>query len=349
MVDGVSRRWDLKVKKNDANPIIVSVVMPIYNEEKYIKKCIDSLFKQSFPRKKMEWIFVDGMSKDKTKPIIKQYIEEYPHLIKVFDNPDKTVPYAMNIGIKNSIGKYIVRLDAHAEYPEDYIDKCVYYLDVTDADNVGGIAETHSRTPIGDIIAKMLSSRFGVGNSSFRTNGSSGYVDTVPFGAFRREVFEKYGYYDERLTRNQDNEMNYRIRKNGGKIYLARDIHFIYYCRDTISGIIDMALKNGAWNIVTMKLCPGSMGIRHFIPLLFVLSLVGLPILGFFNNVFFYLLILELFLYGSLDCLFSVKASNSLNDFFWLMLLYPVFHISYGLGSIKGIVLCMTKKYGGVF
>lgn len=337
------------MKKNDANPIIVSVVMPIYNEEKYIVKCIDSLFKQSFPKEKMEWIFVDGMSKDKTKSIINQYIEKYPHLIRVFDNPNKTVPYAMNIGIKKSIGKYIVRLDAHAEYSTDYIEKCVYYLDTTDADNVGGIAETRSKTAMGSTIAKMLSTKFGVGNSDFRTNGSSGYVDTVPFGAFRREVFEKYGYYDERLTRNQDNEMNYRIRKNGGKIYLSSDINFVYYCRDSIRGITDMALKNGAWNIVTMKLCPGSMGARHFIPLLFVLSIVGLITLGFFYSAFFYLLLLELLLYVSLDCWFSIKPACSVYEFSLLMLLYPMFHIYYGLGSIKGIMLCMTKKYGGIF
>ena len=100
----------------------------------------------------------------------------------------------------------------------------------------------------------MLSTQFGIGNSEFRTNGESGYVDTVPFGAFRREVFEKWGGYDVRLTRNQDNEMNYRIRKNGGKSYLANDVRFSYYCRDSVSGICDMALKNGMWNIITMKL-----------------------------------------------------------------------------------------------
>lgn len=145
-----------------------------------------------------------------------------------------------------------------------------------DADNVGGVAETKANGFVGNCIAKMLSSRFGVGNSEFRTNGKSGYVDTVPFGAFRREVFSKYGGYDERLVRNQDNEMNYRIRKNGGKIYLADDIHLSYYCRDSIKGISDMAKKNGMWNVITMKLCPGAMGIRHFVPLVFVLSIIGL-------------------------------------------------------------------------
>ncbi len=214
--------------------VIVSVVMPIYNEEKYIKGCVESLLTQDYPQNQMEWIFVDGGSTDRTKELLAEYQEQYADLIRVFDNPRKTVPFAMNIGIAQSKGKYIVRLDAHAEYDKDYVSKCVYYLDTTDADNVGGVAETKSRGEIGQSIALMLSSKFGVGNSQFRTNGESGYVDTVPFGAFRREVFTKYGGYDERLTRNQDNEMNFRIRKNGGKIYLSRDIRLAYYCRDSI-------------------------------------------------------------------------------------------------------------------
>ncbi|MBR6726261.1 MAG: glycosyltransferase family 2 protein, partial [Clostridia bacterium] len=192
--------------------VVVSVVMPVYNEEKYIKKCIESLICQDYPLDRMEWIFVDGMSTDRTVELIKEYAEKYPNLIFVYPNPNKIVPYAMNIGIEKSKGRYIVRLDAHADYAKDYISKCVYYLEHTDAENVGGVAETKSAGFMGNAIAKMLSSKFGVGNSQFRTNGASGYVDTVPFGAFRREVFSKYGGYDERLVRNQDNEMNYRIR-----------------------------------------------------------------------------------------------------------------------------------------
>lgn len=325
--------------------VTVSVIMPIYNEEKYIKDCVESLLTQDYPKDEMEWLFVDGGSVDRTKEILAGYQEQYSDLIKVFDNPNKTVPYAMNIGIANSRGKYIVRLDAHAEYNKDYISKCIYYLDTTDADNVGGVAETKSKGEIGQSIALMLSSQFGVGNSQFRTNGKNGYVDTVPFGAFRREVFSKYGGYDERLTRNQDNEMNFRIRKNGGKIYLSRDIKLAYYCRDSISGIAKMALINGRWNVITMRLCPGSMGIRHFVPLAFVLSLFVLGIGSIFIPIARWLLVLELILYLMLDIIFSIKQAGTIKEFIHLIVLFPIFHISYGLGSLKGISCLCSKEY----
>jgi len=325
--------------------IFVSVIMPIYNEEKYIVDCIESLLQQDYPIENMEWIFVDGGSNDNTKELMHMYIKRYPNLIKLMDNPHKTVPYAMNIGINAAAGEYIIRLDAHAEYENDYIKKCVYYLNTTDADNVGGVAETKGRGFVGRIIAKMLSSKFGVGNSQFRTNGKSGYVDTVPFGAFRKEVFHKFGGYDERLTRNQDNEMNYRIRKNGGKIYMAEDIHLTYYCRDIIKGISKMAMQNGKWNVITMKLCPGAMGIRHFIPLIFVLSVLGLMILGCFWNIFLKLLGLELLIYFSLDMLFSIKIANSFREAILLFALFPIFHVTYGVGSFVGITKVLKREF----
>ena len=318
--------------------IVVSVVLPIFNEEKYIEDCILSLLEQDYPKDMMEWIFVDGGSVDKTKEIISDFMHRFPELIKIYNNFKKTAPYAMNIGIKAAKGEYIIRLDAHSEYTSNYISKCVHYLETTDADNVGGIAETKGKGFIGKGIALMLSSKFGVGNSQFRTYGKSGYVDTVPFGAFRREVFKKYGMYDERLTRNQDNEMNYRIRKNGGKIYLADDIRFTYYCRDSIKGIVDMAAQNGKWNIITMKLSPGSMGIRHFVPFLFLLSLMVLPILALLSPLFLYLLLLEVSLYLFFDLVFSVKSATKLVYIPILLILFPIFHLAYGFGSLKGFI-----------
>lgn len=318
--------------------IVVSVVIPVRNEERFISECLDSLLKQTYPKDQMEWIIVDGKSDDSTWEVLESYRSLNPELIILASNPQKTAPCAMNIGIDASRGKYIVRLDAHAEYPTDYIEKCVHYLETDDADNVGGLAITRGKTPLGETIAKMLSSPFGVGNSQFRIGGKSGYVDTVPFGAFKREVFETLGGYNERLVRNQDNEMNHRIRSNGGKIYLASDINFTYYCRDTLKGIIRMAFDNGKWNVLTSKIVPGTMGWRHFVPLVFVFSLVFLIIASFPLPAARLVLALELVAYILCDVYFSKKAASGIKDFFVLLGLHPLFHISYGLGSMVGLI-----------
>lgn len=321
----------------DMSQLQVSVVMPLYNEEKYILGCVESMLRQDYPKENMEWLFVDGGSSDRTKQILKSYQEKYPELIKIYDNPHKTVPYAMNIGIENAVGKYIIRLDAHAEYADNYFSKCVQYLDETGADNVGGVMETKSRGVMGTAIAGVVSSKFGVGNSQFRTNGKSGYVDTVPFGAFRREVFENYGGYDVRLTRNQDNELNYRIRKNGGKIYLANDINLSYYCRDSLWGICQMAFGNGKWTILTSKFCPGTMGVRHFIPFVFVLSLILGTVLSVFFAPVRWLFLAELLLYLLLDVVFSIRDAKKAKYIPLMILFFPCFHISYGIGSVVGL------------
>ncbi|HAT4248991.1 glycosyltransferase family 2 protein [Clostridium perfringens] len=328
--------------------VSVSVIIPIRNEERYIKKCLESLMNQDFSKNDMEIIFVDGLSEDRTVEILTEYIEKYSGLISVLENKNKTVPYGMNIGIKKSKGKFIIRMDAHSEYNNDYISKCVYFLNNTKADNVGGVAETKSKGFVGKAIAMMLSSPFGVGNSSFRINGKDGYVDTVPFGAFKRDVFDKYGFYDERLTRNQDNEMNYRIRKNGGLIYLSNDIKLTYYSRDTLKGIGNMAFKNGMWNIITYYLCPGSMSVRHFIPLVFVTSIIGSIIfkLIFWNSVLNYFFLFEFLIYILIDLVFAIKIGkeNGLKFIPVLLLLFPYFHIIYGIGSIWGILKIFKDK-----
>lgn len=316
--------------------IIVSVIMPVYNEENYIKNCIESLLMQDYPKENMEWIFVDGNSKDNTKKIISEYADNYPDLIKVLDNPDKIVPYAMNAGIKSSKGKYIVRLDAHADYANDYISKCVYYLENTDAENVGGVAETKAEGFVGITISKMLSSKFGVGNSQFRTNGKSGYVDTVPFGAFRREVFEKIGLFNTKLIRSEDNDINARIRKNGGKIYLSSDIKFTYYCRDTVKGLLKMGLQNGNALFRTLFINPSAMSLRHFIPFMFFLSVIILPVLSIFFPFFLWVFLAEITLYSILDIYFSF-SKNSFKCGLFSILLFPLFHLCYGLGSFLGI------------
>lgn len=328
----------------ETSSIEVSVIIPVYNEEKHIEKCIQSILKQTYPMDDMEVIFVDGSSTDRTREILQQHIRENPHKIRLLDNPKQTVPYAMNIGIRNSTGKYIIRMDAHSEYPDDYISKCVLILDELGVDNVGGLAIAKGSGSVGNAFAKVLSSRFGVGNSSFRTNADSGYVDTVPFGAFRREVFSRYGLYDERLTRNQDYELNYRIRKHGGRIYLDSTIHLIYYCRDTLPGILRQSYENGKWNVITWKLCPGSMSLRHFVPLLFIVALVSLPMLSLVEPLFMWPFVGVLGIYGLIDLLEAASLATNAMQFFLLIALFPLFHISYGCGSLAGLAFVMLMR-----
>lgn len=315
--------------------ISVSIIIPVYNEEKYIGKCLDTLGKQTFPINDTEWLIIDGCSTDRTREIVATYAKQFP--IRMLDNPKRRVTDSLNIGIEEAKGKYIIRMDAHAAYDSRYIEKCIYYLETTDADNVGGIAITCGAGFIGKTIAEILSSKFGVGNSGFRTNAESGYVDTVPFGAFRAELFDRIGKFDPELPRSEDNDLNSRIRQSGGKVYLANDIRFTYYCRDTIGGLLEQGIKNGNALFLTLKKNPKAMSLRHYVPFLFVLSLICLPIMCKLYPAFLKLFILELMAYFALDMYFSfstgVPASRCLK-----ILLYPLFHITYGIGSAIGML-----------
>ena len=322
----------------DALPL-VSLVIPVRNEEKYLAACLQSILAQDYPMACLDVVFVDGCSSDRTVALLEEAAQTHP--IRVLNNPQRTVPYAMNIGIRASRGEYIVRLDAHAAYPPTYVSGCIRVLRTIPCDNAGGRAVTEGRGYMGQAIAGALSTVFGVGNSKFRVSTRSGYVDTVPFGAFRRELFDRIGFYDERLTRNQDNELNDRIRKHGGKIYMDADIHCTYYCRDSLRGIMKMGFQNGLWNVITMYLCPGSMGLRHFIPLALVLAALGLPLLGLLTGLSFFYSLMALMwgAYATLDAFYSYAVVEKQGWRYMpvLPIIYPAFHFAYGVGSLCGL------------
>ncbi|HIS95099.1 MAG TPA: glycosyltransferase family 2 protein [Candidatus Ventricola gallistercoris] len=318
----------------------ISVILPVRNEERFITACVASIFAQDYPQEQMEVIFVDGCSEDRTVELLHEMQKVHPQIV-VLHNPNRTVPYAMNIGIEKSRGEVIVRLDAHAEYPPDYIRLSVETLLTRECDNAGGVFETRGRGFMGEAIAEMLKTPLGVGNATYRLTQEDGYVDTVPFGCFRRELFERIGGFDERMTRNQDNELNFRIRKNGGKIYLNHNIRVLYYCRDTMRGIMKMGYMNGKWNVITMTLVPGSMGVRHFVPLAFVLSTIVLLLLTLATRSLLFggLLALEWGAYLLLDVFYAYTIAKEKG---WRFLpveivLYPAFHFAYGFGSLRGI------------
>lgn len=329
---------------------MLSVIVPIYNEEKYIAKCIESIVSQDYPKDDLEVIFVDGMSSDKTRSIIATYVEKYP-FIKVLDNPHKIVPYAMNTGIKASIGEIIIRLDAHTLYQSNYFSVLSKRLLELNADNVGVVCKTDvlNKTPKALAIKEVLSNKFGVGNSTFRTGiNEVKEVDTVPFGCWRRDVFDRYGLYDVRLVRNQDIELNKRIINGGGKIYIVPDTYCTYLARETFKGLAKNNYGNGKWNILTVYYTNDfrSLSIRHFIPLTFVCSLL-LPLL--IATLWWPLLFMAV---TSLCCYllalgavsFKLAKSKHLN-FFYLLLAFVTLHISYGWGSLTALVkLPFIKK-----
>lgn len=323
----------------------VSVVIPIYNEEKFISPLIDSILNQDYDFKKIEVLFVDGNSTDNTIKILKNKLKKEKLNYKVLSNPKRITPISVNLGIKQAKNDIIVRLDAHSEYPNNYISKCVYYLNKTGADNVGCLFLATAKNKTGAAIADVVSSRFGVGNAKFRINGESGYVDTVPFGTFRKSLVDKIGYFNEELIRSEDNEFNYRIIKNGGKVYMFNDIGIYYYPRDTIPKIMKMGFDNGKWSTYTSYYIPGSMKLRHLIPFLFVLSLFIGTIILFMNvKLLKYLFFGELALYILLDLIFSFKnIKKGLSHCFLMFITFPLFHISYGIGSIVGIGKIFSK------
>jgi len=317
------------------------------NEAAFVGACLDSLLDQLTDLQDVEILCVDGASKDKTRDIVITYAAKDSR-VRLIDNPQKIVPTAMNTAIRQSRGDIIIRLDCHAEYGKNYIKNCIEVLQRTEADNVGGYITTApiKDTRVARAIVATTSSRFGVGGSSFRTGGGEQEVDTVPFGCFRRDVFERFGMYDERLVRNQDIELNSRIRKGGGKIVISPSIKLTYYTRSTFTGLRQQAFNNGLWNPYTIYLTGGGLRLRHFIPLSFVLSLLCLAIGGLFFHPLWYLLAIELLAYLSAAGFVSLQLRKEANTSWLLLLLsFIQLHLSYGLGSLWGL-LSAPFKFG---
>lgn len=328
---------------------MLSVICPIYNEEKYIAQCIESLLLQDYPKNDLEILFVDGMSTDKTREIISKYTSQYP-FIKMLDNPKKIVPYAMNTGILASKGEIIIRLDGHVEYPANYFSALVKNLIDLDADNVGALCET---LPCGSsakelAIAEALSSSFGMGNSYFRIGCDDvKQVDTVPFGCFKREVFDKVGLYDNELIRNQDDELNGRIVKNGGKIYLIPSIVTKYYARDKISKVKKMFYQYGLYKPLVNKKLGTPATIRQFFPPVFVLGLIIGGMLSCFSWIIAVMYIAVIMFYLLLACYFtmkSVKKTSRVGLFLYQPITYLTVHISYGCGYLTGVYKILMHR-----
>ncbi len=322
---------------------MLSVICPIYNEEKYITGFLDSLLTQDYPKDDMEVLLVDGMSKDRTQTIVRDYMLRYP-FIKFIENPERIVSYAMNRAIEVAKGKVIIRLDAHTFYQPDYLSVLVKGLQRLKADNVGTVCRTDvlNKTPKTLAIREVLGNRFGVGNSTFRTGiEHEQEVETVPFGCWPREVFEKYGRFNVRLVRNQDIEFNKRIIRGGGKIFILPDTFCTYLARETWHSLAKNNYDNGKWNILTVYYTKilSSLSPRHFVPLLFVLS-VTVPLIA--ALAWWPLALVSAMSAAAYILLMTIISANlaikkKLN-FFCLLITFMVLHLSYGCGSVVGLL-----------
>ena len=331
----------------------VSVTIPARNEEKFIERCVKSFLDCDYPGELIEIIVVDGMSEDGTRDIVNE-ISIRDDRVLLIDNEKKITPVAMNLGVKASKGEYIFFSGAHSEMPSDYISKCVRHAIESDADNVGGVMKTVPRvkSAVGIAISKVLSSPLGVGGAKFRTGVSKPTeVDTVPFGCYKREVFDRIGYFNEKLVRNQDIEFNLRLKRAGGKIILFPDIELTYYSRSTYKELWRNNIGNGFWVIAAKRYAEVPYSRRHLVPLFFVLFLI-LTVLNCFLlsswNLFFLSVVSLYFLLTSLASAKHAIEEKNFPVFFASIIAYFVLHVSYGLGSIWGLVnsamIMITEK-----
>ena len=257
----------------------VSVIMPCREEEKYLARALTSILANDYPRDRMEVLVVDGMSTDGTREIIAAFARKNP-CIRLLDNPKRIVPTAMNIGIAQARGEVIVRVDAHSTYPPDYISSLVAWQEKTGADNVGGSWRIRpgGDTSMARAIALGLAHPFGVGNAYYRIGVSAPrWVDTVPFGCYRREVFSRHGLFDEDQVRTEDDEFNLRLRKKGGRTLLVPEITIDYYARDRLPQVWRMYYQYGYFKPLVARKLGLVLGLRQFVPSLLVLVSWGCP------------------------------------------------------------------------
>lgn len=331
-----------------ANESKISVIVPCYNEEKFIEPLIKNLVSQDYPTHLTEIIFADGNSSDKTRAIIEDHMMKYPN-IKCIENPGQFVPSGLNLAIKAASGDVIIRVDAHSIYPLNYFKVLIDKLFSSDAQNVGGMWDTQPGADTDEARAIVLATShpLGIGNASYRLGGDRDvFVDTVPFGCFHRNLFERIGFFDEDLLRNQDDEFNGRIIKHGGKILLIPSLKIKYFARPTFSKLARMFYQYGLFKpLVNIKLgAPATL--RQFAPPLLVLSIVVLILLSAVIDIFRYLLFFELFFYFCAIVFVSIKLTrmNSLKLLLNTALAFPAIHFSYGIGYIFGLYRYTFKR-----
>lgn len=324
--------------------IIFSVIIVTKNEEQYIEALLKAILNQDFPKGNYEILVIDGHSTDATKEIIKQIMDENPDRIRLYNNDKETLPAGWNIGIKHSLGSYVLRLDGHSMIEQDFLSRNYDVIsEKSDVACIGGKVESKGHGFWGKVNAFVYSSPFGVGNSKFRTLNSAweGYVDTVPYGAYKKEIFEQVGFFDENLKRNEDLEMHARIRNIGGQFYLNSSIRSTYYVRSTLKALVRKSFNDGKWTMIARRKSNGVLRVRHYAPLIaFSLGML-LLLMSFVTAYSLYILATLTLLYSMMLVTSSIKISKThkgLRYILGAMLSFASLHVSRGWGSLIGLL-----------
>lgn len=332
---------------------LVSVVLATYNEEKSIERCLGSILRQqrshpSIGDFEIEVLAVDGMSTDGTRTLLENYAAHHPRM-RMINNPKRRAPFAFNLGLHHAQGQYVCILGAHTVYRDDYIAVCLAELLAHNAAACGGRVKTApaSNRLSARLSAWAMSHAFGSSRKSFRTQ-REGHVDTVNYAVFRRDLALAAGGYDEDLLRNQDNDLNQKLRAAGFGLWCTWKTECLYFPKSTVSGLFRYAYGNGFWNALSIARNPASMGLRHFVPFFFVTSLaltafvavaVGLASAhaAWMAAVPLALLVASHLALGTAAAIDIVVRDRSLGAL-WLPAVFFGFHFSYGFGTLRGFL-----------
>jgi cellulose synthase/poly-beta-1,6-N-acetylglucosamine synthase-like glycosyltransferase len=314
----------------------VGIAIPCFQEALHIEECVLSCLNQTY-RGLIKVYVADGGSTDGTLEKLKQLALQHEIKIVVLKNERRVTPVALNMGLQASQEDFKMILGAHAALPSDYIEKCLQTFEENpEAYCVGGIIINEYQDATSQAIGCAMSSSFGVGNAHFRTGNKNGFVDTVAFGMYRKEVFEKIGYFREELIRNQDDEFNFRMEKNGMKCYLNTDLHSKYYVRGTLSKLMKQYYQYGYWKVYVNILHGQITTVRQLVPFAFVCHLI----IFVFTNIFFpkydVYLGIPILAYFILALIFAGRAKSKEPRV--TLLSFFILHLGYGWGYLRGLI-----------
>lgn len=317
----------------------VSVIIPMRNEAAHITECLQSVVAQDYPKDLMEVLVVDGMSQDSSREIVSDFATLYG-FVRLLRNPKKVTTSALNMGIAESRGDVIVRVDAHCSIESDYVYSCVKALQETGAENVGGLMRPEGTSFLEKAIALAMCSPFGVGSGKFHYWEREMFVDTVYLGAYRKEVFEKIGLYDEDAHYSEDDELNYRLIKSGGKIFLSPQMRSHYYPRSSLSTLWKQYYNYGRGKVRTTRKHGRPPSWRHLVPGLFVFALLGSSFFSIVNLWFLWLLagILGTYLLAAMVVSARTAAFHGWRYLPILPIVFLTMHTSYGFGFLSGTI-----------